>query len=421
MTHPNTAIIHYSAPPVIGGVEAVIQAHVEVMARLDYPAAVVAGRGEIESLPASANLELLPHLDSQHPEILEASKVLDEGDVPPNFDKLTRRIQHELTPVLQSFDNVIIHNIFTKHFNLPLTAALHHLLDDGTIRHAIAWCHDFTWTSPSSGHKVFPSYPWDLLRTYREDVTYVVVSEQRRQTLADLFACPPEKIHVVYNGVDAQTLLGLTDEGYALIRRLDLLNGDLILLMPVRVTQAKNTEYALQVLAALKSHLDLPKLILTGPPDPHAAASMAYFHELQVMRDDLGLSEEMHFVFESGPDPDEPYTVGMDVVGDLFRVSDLMFMPSHREGFGMPVLEAGLVGMPSVSTDVPAAREIGGEDVIGFDADEPPEEVAERIAAWAEGSRVHRMRRRVRQSYTWTALFQDQIAPLLHASEADDA
>ena len=420
MTHPKTAIIHYSAPPVIGGVEAVIQAHVEVMTRLEYPVTVVAGRGEADALPESADLDLLPHIDSQHPEILEASKALDEGDVPPNFDKLTRRIQHELTPVLQPFDNVIIHNIFTKHFNLPLTAALHRLLDDGIIHRAIAWCHDFTWTSPSSGHKVFPSYPWDLLRTRREEVTYVVVSEQRQQTLADLFACPPEEIHVIYNGVDPQTLLGLTAEGHALIRRLDLLRSDLVLLMPVRVTQAKNIEYALQVMAALKSHLEYPKLILTGPPDPHDDESMAYFHELQALRDDLGLSEEMHFVFEAGPDPDEPYTIGMDVVGDLFRVSDLMFMPSHREGFGMPVLEAGLVGMPAVSTDVPAAEEIGGEDVIGFAADAPPEEVAARIAAWAEGSRVHRMRRRVRQSYTWTAIFQEQIAPLLHNSEVDD-
>ncbi len=421
MTHPKTAIIHYSAPPVIGGVEAVIQAHVEVMARLNYPVTVVAGRGEADALPAAADLEVLPLIDSRRPEILEASKALDEGDVPANFDALTRRLEGELAPVLQPFDNVIIHNIFTKHFNLPLTAALHRLLDDDAIRHAIAWCHDFTWTSPSSGHKVFPRYPWDLLRTRRAAVTYVVVSEQRQQVLADLFACPPEEIHVIYNGVDPKTLLGLTDEGRALIHRLDLLRGDLILLMPVRVTQAKNIEYALQMLAALKSHLEYPKLILTGPPDPHDDASMAYFHELQAMRDDLGLGKEMHFVFESGPDPDEPYTVGMDVVSDLFRVSDLIFMPSHREGFGMPVLEAGMLGMPVISTDVPAAEEIGGEDVIGFDADAPAEAVAARIAAWAEGSRVHRMRRRVRQNYTWTALFKDQIAPLLQKSEADDA
>ncbi|NIV33879.1 MAG: hypothetical protein GWN58_31850, partial [Anaerolineae bacterium] len=75
-------------------------------------------------------------------------------------------------------------------------------------------------------------------------------------------------------------------------------------------------------------------------PDPHDAASMAYFRSLQDLREELGVEEEMRFVFESGPDPDRGYIIDASVVGDLFRVSDLMFMPSHREGFAMPVLEA---------------------------------------------------------------------------------
>jgi glycosyltransferase involved in cell wall biosynthesis len=90
-----------------------------------------------------------------------------------------------------------------------------------------------------------------------------------------------------------------------------------------------------------------------------------------------------------------------------------MFMPSHREGFAMPVLEAGLVGIPVLSTDVPAAREIGGEDVILFDTAQDAAGLAEQILAWAEGSQVHRLRRRVRQDYTWPAIFRCDIEPLL--------
>jgi len=104
-------------------------------------------------------------------------------------------------------------------------------------------------------------------------------------------------------------------------------------------------------------------------------------------------------------------------IGDLFRVSDLMFMPSHREGFAMPVLEAGLAGIPVVSTAVPAALEIGGEDVILFDEDQDPGQLAGRILTWAERSPVHRLRRRVRQSYTWPAIFHRYIEPLLRAQE----
>ena len=101
------------------------------------------------------------------------------------------------------------------------------------------------------------------------------------------------------------------------------------------------------------------------------------------------------------------------MVGDLFRVSDVMFMPSHREGFGMPVLEAGLIGVPVVCTCVPAAEEIGGADVILFDAAEEPTHLAKRILAWAEQSPVHRLRRRVQQNYTWRAIFHRDIRPLL--------
>jgi glycosyltransferase involved in cell wall biosynthesis len=413
LTSPYTAILHYTAPPVVGGVEAVMLAHARTFAQASLPVTLVAGRGQQSVLPEGAQLALVPMMDSRHPAILAASAELEQGQVPASFAALADELAATLGPLLQPMDAVIVHNVFTKQFNLPLTAALDQLLDHGIIRRCIAWCHDFAWTSPRSRAQVHPGYPWDLLRTMRPDTTYVVVSEERQETLAELYGCPPEAIRVVYNGVDPAELLGLSAEGAGLVERLDLLAADLILLMPVRVTEAKNVEFALETVAALKTHVEHPRLVLTGPPDPHDRQSMAYFHQLQARRAELGLEQEMRFVFESGPDPDEPYLVGLEVVGDLFRIADVMFMPSHREGFGMPVLEAGLVGIPVVSTPVPAAREIGGRDVIMFDLNESPAQVAGRIAAWAVQDPVHRLRRRVRQEYTWQAIFRRDILPLL--------
>jgi glycosyltransferase involved in cell wall biosynthesis len=326
---------------------------------------------------------------------------------------MVMRIENALTPVLSEFDTLIVHNVLTKHFNLPLTAALFNLLDGVAVTHCVGWCHDFTWTSPSSRDKVRPGYPWDLLRTYRADMTYVVVSRRRQMALADLLDCDRDDIRVVYNGVDPQTLLGLTDEGYALIDRLSLLETDLILLMPVRVTEAKNIEYALRVVAALKEVNPRIKLVLTGPPDPHDAASMDYFRSLQALRTELGVEDEMRFVFESGPQGQEGYTIDADVVGDLFRVCDLVFMPSHREGFGMPVLEAGLAGVPVVCTDMPAADEIAGPDAMRFHPGEDPSDLADEILSLLEEDPVHRLRLRVRQRYTWRAIFRREIRPLL--------
>jgi glycosyltransferase involved in cell wall biosynthesis len=413
---PETAILHYTVSPVVGGVEAVIQAHVETFAQAGYPVTVFAGRGEETALPPGARFVRIPELDSQHPRVTELSSHLEQGEVPPDFEDMVDHLIGVLRPRLSRFHTVIVHNVLTMHFNLPMTAALYRLLNAGQLGHCIAWCHDFTWTGRSVS-KVHPGYPWDLLRTYRPDMTYVVVSERRQKILATLLGCAPEQIHVVYNGVKPEALLGLSPEGQALITRLELLDSDLVLLMPVRVTRAKNIEYALHVVGALKGRGCRAKLVLTGPPDPHNSDSLAYFEGLQALSKQLGVEADMRFVFESGPDPGQPFFIDERLVGDLYRVSDVMFMPSHREGFGMPVLEAGLVGLPVVSTDIPAAREIGGEDVTIFDAAMDPDQMAERLVMWAEGNPIHRMRHRVRQCYTWSAIFERDIKPLLDGEQ----
>jgi glycosyltransferase involved in cell wall biosynthesis len=417
---PATAFLHYTAPPVIGGVEAVILAHAHVFVQNNYPLAVVSGRGDAAALPRGTDFFLLPEMDSQHPRVNQYSAALELGQVPDGFDDMVQHLAGMLSPILDGFDTLIVHNVLTKHFNLPLTAALLRLLEAGLIRHCVAWCHDLSWTSPNSRSKVHAGYPWDLLRTYRPDVSYVVVSQRRQSELLSLFGCPPERVRVIYNGVDPVSLLGLSEEGYKLVLRLGLLESDLILLMPVRVTQAKNVEYALRIVAALKARDCRPKLVLTGPPDPHDEKSTAYFRQLQQLRRQLNVEPEMHFVFESGSNHDQPFVIDARVVGDLFRVSDVMFMPSHREGFGMPVLEAGLVGVPVVCTDIPAAREIGGQDVIVFDAAGDPDQLAAQILDWAERSPLHRLRRRVRQKLTWQAIFDQDIKALLSEGQGRD-
>ncbi len=414
MSLPSIAILHYSASPVIGGVEAVIDAHVRLLVAAGYPVTVVAGRGAADALPAGSNFVEIAAMDTQHPAILAASAHLDAGTVPADFAALTAQLRTALEPVLANFDLVIAHNVFFKHFNLPLTAALTELLDAGRLPRTIAWGHDFTWTSPNSRSKVHDGYPWDLLRTYRQAMTYVAVSAQRQGELAGLLEIAPEQIRVVYNGVDAGDLLGLSPEGAGLVQRLGVYDAGLVLLMPVRVTKAKNIEFALSVVAELKCMGEQPLLILTGPPDPHDARSMAYFHALQRRRAELGVEDAMRFVFESGPDPETGLLIPPTTVGDLYRVADVLFMPSHREGFGMPVLESGLAGVPvAASTAVPAAVELAGDAALFFEPDEAPAAVARRLAAWLTANPVARLRRRTRQRYTWEAIFAHDIEPLL--------
>jgi glycosyltransferase involved in cell wall biosynthesis len=405
--------MHYSLPPVVGGVEAVIRAQAELFIQSGYPVRLIGGRGDKNSLPVNHDIVLFPELDSLQPEIREISKSLERGIVPANYQSLRDRIEATLEPVVADLDHLIVHNVLTKHFNLPLTDAIFRLLDNGSINHLIGWCHDFTWTSPNSRSKVHNGYPWDLLRTYREDIDYVVVSGQRQRDLADLFGCNLEEIRVVYNGVDWSVLLGISNEGRQLIQRLELLDRNLLLIMPVRVTQAKNIEYALDVLQFLCVIEPGSCLVLTGPPDPHDPESRSYYQSLKNRRHQLGLDDHMYFVYDAGTDPNQPYLIDEKTLGDLFRLCDVMFMPSHREGFGMPVLESGLLGILAVTTDVPAAKEIAAQDAIIFNKNQSAEETAKMIIEQVNKNEISRLKRRIRKEYTWQAIFMREIVPLI--------
>ncbi len=113
------AILHYSAPPVIGGVEAVIQAQVRTFLQNGYLVTVVAGRGGAAqpSREEPFNSMILPLMDSQNPEIMQAGEQLERGVIPENFevlrDRLAAELEHLLRPLRGSFCITCLASILT--------------------------------------------------------------------------------------------------------------------------------------------------------------------------------------------------------------------------------------------------------------------------------------------------------------------
>lgn len=83
----------------------------------------------------------------------------------------------------------------------------------------------------------------------------------------------------------------------------------------------------------------------------------------------------------------------------------------------MPVLEAGLTGIQIVSRAVPAAQELAENTATIFSADSDPESVAAQIVETLSISSSARLRQRVRKHYTWQAIYEGDIHPLLHTED----
>jgi len=408
----NIALVHYSAPPVVGGVESVIAHHARLMADAGHAVRIIAARGE-QTDPRIPFIPV-PLADSRNVRIDQMKHVLDRGEVPGDFAGITEDIAHALTEPLASVDVVIAHNVCSLNKNLALTAALHNWVETShpttPSRRLIVWHHDLAWTTPRYRSELHDGYPWDLLRTAWPNVKQVVISNARRDELADLMQISHSSISVVPNGIDVAGFLKLEAQTQVLLEAIGALSSDLVLLLPVRITPRKNIELALRVLAQLRNSFADPMLIVTGPLGAHNAANEAYFAKLKALRSTLALSGAAHFLAElsSTPMPDA-------VIADLYRAADALFLPSREEGFGLPLLEAGLTRLPIFATDIPALRALASGDVHLFSPDEDPAMLARVVASRMGQNAQYRFAGRVRSQFAWPRVYRRHIAPLVEA------
>jgi mannosylglucosylglycerate synthase len=403
------AVLHYASPPIIGGVESTIFHHARLLTEAGFQVKVISGRGQ--QFHPKVAFQMIPEIDSRHPDTIQIGGQLAEGNAGGAFEDLAERLFLELLQALGNSDVLIVHNAVTLHKNLALTAALFRIAQEGSTP-LVAWCHDFAWQDALYTPDLHPGYPWDLLKTAWEGVRYVAVSEHRRSRLAELLGLPEEQIRVITPGVDQESFLGIGANTRQLAGRLNLAQADPIGLLPARITRRKNIEFAVRVTAALKQHRPQVRLIVTGPPGPHNPKNAAYLEALKVLSEELDTREAVQFLYEYGENG-KPLHLTDEEVADFFRLADFLFFPSLREGFGIPVLEAGLARLPIFAADIPPVRESAGDLAFLFDPKGDPSQVAQVILDKLEDDRAYRLSRRVKSRFTWEAVLKNDIIPII--------
>ena len=168
----------------------------------------------------------------------------------------------------------------------------------------------------------------------------------------------------------------------------------------MRLTRRKNLEFGLRIMAELHQRLPQARWVITGPLGAHNPENLTYYRSLVDLRRELGLEKVVIFLAESFPDG-----LSDAQIADFYRIADALLITSQEEGFGLPLIEAGLARMAIFASDIPPLRALGGKWATYFNLQDAPADVAGQIAARLEGDAAYCLRAHIRAKFTWEAIY----------------
>ncbi len=390
------ALLHYTFWPEFGGVENIVRDQALALIRHEHEVLVLTGSG---SDPHDGYaFAALPELAYDYPLHVEVRKVLDSGMCDQNFNKYRALLVETLRPALAEVDLTIVHNIFTTHFNLALTAALHDLAKE---RRMIAWTHDLTATNTDYALPNPGKMPWAVVKAAPAGVPYVAVSELRKSEI-EKHIKPTPPVTVIPDAIDLGRFFHLTPEMAESLEALALEERDYVFLTPARVMLRKNLDLAIELTKAIREKNLNPLLLITGAGETNSTAATEYG---KYLRQSLPESLRRHVVFVN-----DFFPVKEETMRDLYSLSDCLLFPSRQEGFGLPLIEAGLHHLPVWCNDIPAYRAVRGEGAFLIDNAAKLDEAL----AWLESQATFRLHRIARRQYDSRHVYREHYVPFFH-------
>jgi glycosyltransferase involved in cell wall biosynthesis len=187
----------------------------------------------------------------------------------------------------------------------------------------------------------------------------IVLSEDTRREVVEDLRVPVERIDVVPLGPGGLPDSAATPEG-ELRNRLRIGSGPIVLAVSA-FKEHKNVGALVEAMVRVRARFGDAVLVAAGNPTPLS-------RELEARAETLGIGDSVLF----------PGWVGDADLEGLYRAAACFVIPSFREGFGLPVLEAMRRGVPVASSSMSAVPEVAGDAALYFDPHRP-EEIADAI------------------------------------------
>jgi glycosyltransferase involved in cell wall biosynthesis/ribosomal protein S18 acetylase RimI-like enzyme len=168
----------------------------------------------------------------------------------------------------------------------------------------------------------------------------VSVSEFHQRWALELGICAPPQIQAIPNGITPALRSGHYEPA-GLRRQLGVGEGELLILSPTRLAADKGLAYLIEAAAVLSRAQLKYRLAIAGDGPVRA--------HLESMAHATGVSDRVAFL---GFRED---------IGDLLAASDLVILPSLREGLSISLLEAMAAGKPIIASSIGSHRELAAQ------------------------------------------------------------
>lgn len=174
----------------------------------------------------------------------------------------------------------------------------------------------------------------------------IAVSQHTADHLISAEQAPPEKLHVVLNGIDFARVKRSDNYDRNRVRQEFAEEETHLLLIAARLHPEKGYEYLFQAITELKLRFNGKIKLLVAGAGP-------FLHRYQELVRTLGCEDVVTFL---GFRKDLP---------DLMAAVDLFVLPSVAEAFGLVLAEALYLGTPVVATQVGGIPEVVDDGVVG--------------------------------------------------------
>ena len=175
----------------------------------------------------------------------------------------------------------------------------------------------------------------------------ITVSQTTKDEVAWIYEVPKAKIEVINNGVQWERFDIETDPGQEK-RKYDIGPLDPTVLFCGRLTWQKGVDILLDAIPGILNKYRNAKFVLAGDGDQRGFLENRARH--------LGIAHAVRFV---------GYKNGSELV-KLFKLCDVVCVPSRNEPFGIVVLEAWSAGKPVLATETGGPKEYVDHEVSGL-------------------------------------------------------